>query len=426
MHNHDGLSSAMQTGLGVFYFLVFLLNVGFAAYWRYNRKDAKQASLWAVVSTIFLFHSFLYVFHMGPVLPHAVRDLVNYVVGPVTYFVGACIGFVLMLQFRKFVTEPVVAWGILDLSLLAGGWAMTDVNFQQIITKPDNVPIVLLICSVGFFTWLALHRAVINDDRIRRGEPPVEKIEDDKVLVWPDLVYTELIAMVVVTFGLVIWAIVLKAPLEQPASPARIPNPSKAPWYFLGLQEMLVYYDPWMAGVVLPSMIIVGLIAMPFIDYNTRGNGYYTFEQRKFAVSTWLFGFLVLWVTLIVLGTFLRGPNWNFFSPFEAWDAHKNVPLNNRNLSEMFWMMMGRSMDGMGWYERELPGIILVIAYMALLPPLLAKTVMRGFFIKMGFVRFFLLVNLIQFMAALPIKMVLRWTLNLKYIVNIPEFFFNI
>ena len=175
-----------------------------------------------------------------------------------------------MLQFRKFLTEPVIAWGILDLSLLAGGWAMTDVNFQKIITKPDNVPIVLLIFSVGFFTWLALHRAVLNDDRIRRGEPPLEKIEDDKVLVWPDLVYTELIAMVVVTFALVIWAIVLKAPLEQPASPARIPNPSKAPWYFLGLQEMLVYYDPWMAGVVLPSMIIVGLIAMPFIDYNPK------------------------------------------------------------------------------------------------------------------------------------------------------------
>ena len=75
---------------------------------------------------------------------------------------------------------------------------------------------------------------------------------------------------------------------------------------------------------------------------------------------------------------------------------------------------------------REAPGIVLVVIYMALLPPLLAKTVMRTFYIKMGFVRFFMLVTLIQFMAALPIKMVLRWTLNLKYIVYIPEFFFNI
>ena len=76
--------------------------------------------------------------------------------------------------------------------------------------------------------------------------------------------------------------------------------------------------------------------------------------------------------------------------------------------------------------QREMPGLLLGLAYMLLLPPLLAKTIMRPFFIKMGFARFFLLVNLIQFMAALPIKMVLRWTLNLKYIVNIPEFFFNI
>src|SRR5207245_5574145 len=118
---------------------------------------------------------------------------------------------------------------------------------------------------------LCLRKAVINDNRRRQGEPPLEKVEDDKVLVWPDLVYTELIAMVVCTLILVVWAVVLKAPLEQPASSSRIPNPSKAPWYFLGLQEMLVYFDPWMAGVVLPTMIINGLIALPYIDFNQKG-----------------------------------------------------------------------------------------------------------------------------------------------------------
>jgi hypothetical protein len=283
---------------------------------------------------------------------------------------------------------------------------------------------------VGFFTWLALRKAVVNDQRLARGEPPIEKLEDDKVLVWPDLVYTELIAMIVATFVLVVWAVLLKAPLEQPASSAKAPNPSKAPWYFLGLQEMLVYYDPWMAGVVLPTMIIVGLVALPYIDFNQKGNGYYTFVQRKFAVTTFLFGFVVLWCTLIVLGTFLRGPNWNFFGPFEAWDPHKVLPLNNVNLSDYFWLWMGRVFpegQGIGGILlRELPGILLVLAYLVLLPPLLAKTVLRSFFIKMGFIRFFLLVNLIQFMAALPIKMILRWTLNLKYIVYIPEYFFNI
>jgi hypothetical protein len=132
-------------------------------------------------------------------------------------------------------------------------------------------------------------------------------------------------------------------------------------------------------------------------------------------------------VVLIVLGTFLRGPNWNFFGPFEPWDPHKTVPLNNVNLSDYFWLyLLGSSVESKHWLIRELPGIILVLAYLLLLPPLLAKTFMRSFYIRMGFVRFFTLVTLIQFMASLPIKMVLRWTINLKYIVFIPEWFFNI
>ena len=67
-----------------------------------------------------------------------------------------------------------------------------------------------------------------------------------------------------------IWSILLPAPLEQPANPADSPNPSKAPWYFLGLQEMLVYFDPWLAGVVFPTLIVVGLMAIPYIDTNPQ------------------------------------------------------------------------------------------------------------------------------------------------------------
>jgi hypothetical protein len=347
--------------------------------------------------------------------------------GPVTYFVLSVVIFLVFLRFRGFLVDPIVSWAFLNFGLLFSGWAVTDPSFRLIVTKEDNVPIVLLICTVGFFTWLAFRKGVLNDLRIAKGEPPAEKQEEEKVLVWPDLVYTELIAMIVMTFILVIWAVLLKAPLEQPASSAKAPNPSKAPWYFLGLQEMLVYYDPWMAGVVLPTFIIVGLMSLPYIDFNQKGNGYFTFSQRKFAVTTFLFGFVVLWCTLIVLGTFLRGPNWNFFGPFEYWDPHKVLPLNNVNLSDWFWLSFGVVFEeGKGWYIRELPGIILVLAYLFFLPPLLARTIMRPFFVKMGFIRFFLLVNLLQFMAALPIKMVLRWTINLKYIVYIPEFFFNI
>src|SRR5262249_48392593 len=162
-------------------------------------------------------------------LPDSVKNAVDGFIGPVTYFVGATAAFVAFLYFRRFFTEPVVAWAALNIGILAAGWSITDPNFREIVTKEDNVPTVLMIILVPFFPWLAFRKAVINDTRIAQGEPPLEKLEDEKVLVWPDLVYTELICMVICTFILIIWAVLLKAPLEQPATSAKAPNPSKAP-----------------------------------------------------------------------------------------------------------------------------------------------------------------------------------------------------
>jgi hypothetical protein len=243
--------------------------------------------------------------------------------------------------------------------------------------------------------------------------------------------------MIAWTAFLIFWGIALLAPLEEPASSVKTPNPSKAPWYFLGLQEMLVYFDPWMAGVVLPSLIIVGLMAIPYLDFNKAGNGYYTIKQRKFAYITFQFGFLEMWITLIVLGTLLRGPNWNFFGPYEYWDAHKVEALNNVNLSQIVWQnwlqtslptapadaSFAVKLGYILW--REAPGVILTLGYFIALPPILALTVFRGFFQKMGLIRFMLMANLMLFMTALPIKMVLRWVFNLKYIIAIPEYFLN-
>ncbi|MFO0927653.1 MAG: hypothetical protein U0736_11540 [Gemmataceae bacterium] len=427
------LDSGLQTGLGVYYGLCALMNAGFAHYYQRHAEPRQPgaARAWYAVAGLFLLHAVAYaVFHVGWKIPHSVTETTDAVLsgnlGATIYTTVSFVAFAALLYWRRFFVQPQVAWAVLMLSLLAGGWSFTDPNFRSIVAKEDNVPITMLIYSVGFFTWLALYRAVQNDERIARGEPVLEKLDDEKVLVWPDLVYTELIAMIIATAVLIVWAVLLKAPLEQPATNAKAPNPSKAPWYFLGLQEMLVYFDPWMAGVVLPTMIIVGLVALPYIDFNREGVGYYTFRQRPFAVTTFLFGFLVLWVVLIVLGTFLRGPNWNFFGPFDYWDPHKVDPLNNVNVSGLFWGALGQPVEGMPILQREAPGIVLVLLYMVALPPLLARTVFRPFFVKMGFLRFITLVTLLQFMAALPIKMVLRWVFNLKYIIAIPEYFFNI
>src|SRR5690554_5041189 len=107
---------------------------------------------------------------------------------------------------------------------------------------------------------------------------------DDKVYTWPHLVRAEFLCAIFVTLLLVIWSLLVDAPLEEPANPTRTPNPSKAPWYFLGLQEMLVFFDPWHAGVVLPSFIIIGLMVIPYIDINPHGNGYYCFRDRKWEI----------------------------------------------------------------------------------------------------------------------------------------------
>jgi hypothetical protein len=288
------------------------------------------------------------------------------------------------------------------------------------------VPIVGLSFLLVFFTWLSVREGVLNDRRIAAGKGPIEKEESDRVWVWPDLVYTELICLVLFSVFLIVWSILLEAPLEQPASQSATPNPSKAPWYFLGLQEMLVYFDPWLAGVVLPSLIIVGLIAIPYIDTNEKGNGYYTIAERKAEIVIFMLGFIVLWCSLIVLGTFLRGPNWNFFGPFEYWDTHKLEALINVDLSQYIWMRgFGTGMPDF-WLTREIFGILLVLGYVFALPPILARTLFKTYYEKMGPSRYYVSAFLFLMMMSLPIKMLLRWVFNLKYIVSIPEFFFNI
>ncbi|MDP6747256.1 MAG: hypothetical protein QGH37_09570 [Candidatus Poribacteria bacterium] len=322
----------------------------------------------------------------------------------------------------------IIFFGLLTIFMIFG--VTSDETFRTVITKPDNVPIVLLLYIVPFLLWVCMKQGLANDARTLNNEKPEEYSDpddlDSQILVWPDLIYVELIALVLCSVVLIVWGVLLKAPLEEPANIADSPNPSKAPWYFLGLQEMLVYFDPWLAGVVFPTLIIVGLMAIPYIDLNKKGNGYYSFAERKAEISIFLFGWLGLWVYMVILGTFLRGPNWNFFGPFEKWDVHKVLVLNNINLSELFWVKIGNQALPQNILLRELPGFVVVGAYLLIMPALLAKTVLKSYVDKLGLVRYSVFVILLLSMAALPIKMYLRWTLNLKYLIAIPEYFLNV
>lgn len=373
-------------------------------------------------------------------LPEVVKTALNALTRPTVFILGSMGLLAFVFYARRFFVRPVVAWSLFNLAMLWMGLSMTDPDFVKIVAKPDNVAIVGLFYLLAFFTWLGAARAVANDDRHARGEPPLEKLEDDKVLVWPDLVYIELICMVAVTTLLIVWAIALKAPLEEPASIVKTPNPSKAPWYFLGLQEMLLYFDPWMSGVVLPSLIIFGLAAIPYLDVNPAGSGFYTIEQRKFAYVVHQFGFLVLWIALILLGTFVRGPNWNSFGLYETWDVHKVASLKNVDLSEYFWIGLldvprpqppedatGFAKLGVVLY-RELPGLLAVLFYMTAIPLGLVwfTKFYRNLFREMGFTRFSVMMFLLLVMGMLPMKMLCRWSFNLMYFIAMPEYSLNL
>src|SRR5580698_4605829 len=218
-----------------------------------------------------------------------------------------------------------------------------------IVSTPDNVPIVLLLFVVPFYTWYGMRQAFANDRLIAQleADPAMAKTHHRRtqpyktgwtkeVSVWPYLLRIEFLAAIIVTVILMVWSITLNAPLEEPSNPTLTMNPSKAPWYFLGLQEMLVYFDPWMAGVIMPSLIIVGLMVIPYIDTNPLGNGYYTYKQRKFSILTFIFGFILLRVSMFVSVTLIRAPGWMWFWPGVAWVHNRRIFEVNRDLPDLF------------------------------------------------------------------------------------------
>ena len=367
------------------------------------------------------------------------KSLINYISNPTILFTAILVGFPFVfppndwfynvnkkLKIDKLWTKKGL-FVMVAVTIVFFVFGLGDSDFRSIVLKPDNVPISGLIILLIFFTWLSMSQAYENDKLMDEGKPVDEYYEapNDKVLVWPDLVYVELISLVLFSAFMLIWSIGLPAPIEQPANPSESPNPAKAPWYFLGLQEMLVYYDPWYAGVVLPSLIIVGLMAIPYIDRDPNGSGFYSYKNRKLSASIYLFGWLVLWNVLIVIGTFLRGPNWGFFGPFEYWDSHRLEALTNVNLSELFyvkWLAMGLPSNIL---LREAPGLIIMFIILGILPVLLAKTLLKKFYDELGYSRYAIFVSLMILGVLLPVKMYLRWFFNLKYVISMPEYFFN-
>ena len=133
----------------------------------------------------------------------------------------------------------------------------------------------------------------------------------DKVHTWPHLLAIEFVAALACTAFLFVFSVFVNAPLLALANINQTPNPSKAPWYFLGLQELLTMFHPMVAGVTIPGMGLILLVLAPYIDKNPSNKP----EDRKFAISI-MTVHLMFWATLVIIGSFFRGPGFNFTLPW--------------------------------------------------------------------------------------------------------------
>ena len=144
---------------------------------------------------------------------------------------------------------------------------------------------------------------------------PIQKTTSepvDKVNVWPHLMLPEFVALMAMTAFLIFLSAILQAPLLAEANPNITPNPSKAPWYFLGLQEALSYWDPQIAGVMIPGVAgVLGLMSVPYLDRNPSNKP----SDRKLAIMLWTF-FLCGAGILTIIGVLFRGPGWNWTYPW--------------------------------------------------------------------------------------------------------------
>lgn len=302
----------------------------------------------------------------------------------------------------------------------------------DIVSAPDNVPIVALLFFVPFYTWYAFRQARANDQLIAQleGDPQLAKTAYRKaypwkpgwlkeIHTWPYLMRMELLVAIIVTVLLTVWSLTLNAPLEELSNPNLTMNPAKAPWYFLGLQEMLVYFDPWIAGVVMPTLIIVGLMIIPYIDENPLGSGYYTLKQRKWAIITFCFGFMVLWLAMVFIGTFIRGPGWMWFWPGQTWDPGRVIFEPNRDLPDLFSIT---SMTGKSIFGAIVMAFYFAAAGFGFHKLITRKGFNRKIYERMSLVQYAILQVFLIMMLLLPIKILIRHLFRIKYIWITPWF----
>lgn len=152
---------------------------------------------------------------------------------------------------------------------------------------------------------------------VKGTSPRVEEGPEDTVFSWPHLLMRELLVFFGLMAVLLVVSLIFDAPLEEMANPARPTNPAKAPWYFLGLQDM-VSYDALIGGIVVPAGTVIVLMLVPYFDRDPKGVGVWFAPERRLAITLFTI-FMVSQLVFIFVGTYMRGPNWAFYWPWQEW-----------------------------------------------------------------------------------------------------------
>jgi len=247
-------------------------------------------------------------------------------------FVGKAIKFILLgdatvgqeALLRFYVLHVVVLPLVLTTFVAVHFWRIRkDGGLAKPETEsaPKRVPIQIEIdeqpapiASTGTVAVAAPVRKFTIQGLVRGPLVKVGKLEEDTVFSWPNLLVAELFVLLLTIAGVMLVSFFFNAPLEQPVNVMHPPNPAKAPWYFLGLQEQVSYSAFW-GGIGVPGIEVLLLLLLPYIDRGREGVGRWFARQRILANSIFLF-FVLVNIYLIVIGTFFRGANWQFVSPF--------------------------------------------------------------------------------------------------------------
>lgn len=223
------------------------------------------------------------------------------------------------------------------------------------------------------------------------------------VTTWPHLLRVELLAAMVVMLGLCWWALILGLPLDRMADPRLTPGLAKAPWFFVGIQEMLQYFDTWLAGAVLPVLMVTGLCLLPYLE---RGAGK--------TVPRLVLGLLALfWFVPMILGQLLRGEHWALQPAWQPALVEGPSPATAGTLGQAL---------GLAGTAAQVPGAVTCLLPLALLPLAWWRLRRRPWAARMGHARFALAGALLLVLAGVALKVLLHVALDVRYLWVTPWF----